>query len=51
MVKATVMSDATTARPGEHAPRQNSVTPGQAAVSFRLWARNDFKVGICEATP
>lgn len=51
MVKATVMSDATTANPGEHAPRQNSVTPGHAAVSFRLWARNDFKVGICEATP
>jgi len=51
MVKATVMSDATTANPGEHTPKENSVTPGQTDVSFRLWARDDFKVGIWEATP
>jgi uncharacterized cupin superfamily protein len=51
MVKAIVMSDATTAHPGEHTPKENSVTPGQTDVSFRLWDRDDFKVGIWEATP
>ena len=51
MIKATVLNDATTADPGEHTPKENSVTPGQTDVSFRLWARDDFKVGIWEATP
>jgi uncharacterized cupin superfamily protein len=51
MVWATVFSDATTANPGEHTPRENSVTSGQTDVSFRLWARDDFKAGIWEATP
>jgi uncharacterized cupin superfamily protein len=51
MVKATVMRDATTADPGQHTPKENSITPGQTDVSFRLWARHDFKAGIWEATP
>ena len=51
MVKATVMSDATTADPGEHTPKVNSVSPGQTDADFRLWARGDFKTGIWEATP
>ncbi|WP_077488430.1 cupin domain-containing protein [Sinomonas mesophila] len=51
MVKATVMSDATTADPGERKPKEASLTPGQTEVSFRLWTKDDFKVGIWEATP
>jgi uncharacterized cupin superfamily protein len=51
MVKATVMSDATTADPGEHKSKETSVTPGQTEASFRLWARDDFKTGIWEVTP
>lgn len=51
MVRATVMSDATTANPGEHTPEDNSLTAGQTDVSFRLWARDDFRVDIWEATP
>jgi len=51
MVKATVVGDATTANPGEHTPTENTVTAGQTDLSFRLWARDDFKVGIGEATP
>ena len=38
MVKATVMSDATTVDPGEHKSKETSVTPGQTEVSLRLWA-------------
>lgn len=51
MVKATVMSDATTQNPGEHKSKETSVTPGQTEVSLRLWARDDFKTGIWEVTP
>lgn len=47
MVKATGKSGTTTANSGERAPKETSVTPGQAAVSFRLWARGDFRVGFC----
>jgi hypothetical protein len=51
MVKATVMSAATTANRGEHTPKENSVTPGQADVSPSSLDQGDFKVGIREATP
>jgi len=51
MVKATVMSDAATANPGEHSPKATSVTPGQTEVSLRLWARDGLKTGIWEVTP
>ena len=51
MVKATVMNNATTADPGEHKPKETSTTPGQTEVSFRLWARDDFRTGIWEVTP
>jgi uncharacterized cupin superfamily protein len=51
MVKATVMSDATTENPGEHKSKETSVTPGQTEVSLRLWAREGLKTGIWEVTP
>ena len=51
MVKATVMSDATTVDPGEHKSKETSVTPGQAEVSLRLWERAGLKTGIWEVTP
>lgn len=51
MVKATIMSDATTASPGEHTPKETSSTPGQTAASLRLWAREGHKTGIWEVTP
>ena len=51
MVKATVMSDATTVDPGEHKSKETSVTPGQTEVSLRLWAREGLKTGIWEVTP
>ena len=51
MVKATVMTSTTTADLGEHKPKEGSLTPGQTEVSFRLWTREDFRVGIWEATP
>ena len=51
MVKATVMSDATTANPGEPKVKETSITEGQTEVSLRLWARDDFKTGIWEVTP
>ena len=50
MVKATVMSDATTANPGEHKSKETSVTPGQTEVSLRLWAREGLKSGIWDVT-
>jgi uncharacterized protein len=51
MVKATVMSDATTVEPGEHKSKETSSTPGQTEVSLGLWARNDLRTGIWEVTP
>src|SRR4030095_14329090 len=51
MVKATVMSDATTQDPGQHIPKETSVTPGQTEVSLRLWARDGLRTGIWEITP
>lgn len=51
MVKATVMTDASTANPGEHKSKETSITPGQTEVSLRLWARDGLRTGIWEATP
>ncbi|MFJ5700210.1 hypothetical protein [Arthrobacter sp. NPDC093139] len=45
------MSDATTAHPEEHAPKEAAIQARQAAASFRLWARGDFKVRFSEAAP
>ncbi len=51
MVKATVMSNATTENPGVHILKETSTTPGQTEVSLRLWAREGLKTGIWEVTP
>jgi uncharacterized cupin superfamily protein len=51
MVKATVMSDATTADPGKHILKSTSTTPGQTEVSQGLWDGNGLRTGIWEVTP
>ena len=51
MVKATIMSDATTADPGDHNPKGTSTTPGQTEASFQLWGGNGMSTGIWEVTP
>lgn len=51
MVTATVMSDATTASPGEHNPKETAIQAGQTEASFRLWNRDGLKTGIWEVTP
>ncbi|WP_077488714.1 cupin domain-containing protein [Sinomonas mesophila] len=51
MVKATVISDATTVYPGEHVTKATSVTPGQTEVSLRAWEGQGIRTGIWEVTP
>jgi uncharacterized cupin superfamily protein len=51
VVKATVLSDATTAHPGEHSAKATSSTPGQTAVNMRVWDGNGLRTGIWEVTP
>jgi uncharacterized cupin superfamily protein len=51
MVKATVMSDATTASPGERNPKETAIQAGQTEASYRLWNRDGLKTGIWEVTP
>ena len=51
MVKATVMSDATTANPGEHKSKETSITPGRPRCPWVFGPGTDFRTGIWEVTP
>jgi uncharacterized cupin superfamily protein len=51
MVKATVLSDATTADPGKHTSKATSTTPGQTEVSLGVWDGDGLRPGIWEVTP
>lgn len=45
------MNDATTAKPGTHAAKATSTTPGQTEVSLRVWEGDGVITGIWEVTP
>jgi hypothetical protein len=45
LVKATVMSDAITASPGEYNHKETAIQAGQAEASYRLWNRDGLKTG------